>query len=174
MADLEWQTTEVLAWTAHDGPPPAPAADPSWMWTTTAGTLAVAFAAIFLTDVICPEYEIRVDPALALTGVGVSIAGLVLGWAKAPLLTVATAALGVAVGLNDAVHASLRGGMIAAAFFVAMLVSAWLAVRQIRLLAWDCALLRTLPSTVGSASRQEPVITATPHDSEERAVPARP
>lgn len=172
MADLDWQATEVLAWTAHDGPPHAPAADPSWMWTTTAGTLAVAFAAIFFTDVICPEYEIRIDPALALTGVGVSIAGLVLGWAKAPLLTVATAALGVGVGLNDAVHAPLRGGMIAAAFLVAMLVSAWLAVRQVRLLAWDRSVRRTLASTVDLASRQEPVITATPHDSEERTISA--
>ena len=171
MAHAEWQTTEVVAWTVHDGPPPAPAAGPRRMWASAAGALAFAFTAIFLTDVICPEYEIWVDPALALTGAGVSIAGLLLGWSKAPLLTVATAPLGIGVGLNDAIHAPQRGGTIAAAFLVAMVVSAWLAARQVRLVAWDRSLLRQVGPTVGPASEQQGALTArAPGISEERAV----
>ena len=171
MAHVEWQRTEVVAWTVHDGPPPAPAAGSRRMWASAAGALAFAFTAIFLTDVICPEYEVWVDPALALTGAGVSIAGLLLGWSKAPLLTVATTPLGIGVGLNDAIHVPQRGGMIATAFLVAMVVGAWLAVRQLRLVAWDRSLLRQVGPTVGPASEQQGAVTArTAGISEERAV----
>jgi hypothetical protein len=172
MAGPEWQTTEVVAWTEHDGPAGAPAVTARWIWRSTAAALAIGFTAIGLTDVLCPEYPISVDPALAVTGAGVAIAGLGLGWAGAPLVTIATAALGLAVGLTDAIHAPLRGGLIAAAFGLAFIAGTWLTLRQLPLIAWDKTLQKGAAATVAPGHSGQAQAPATTHATKERTVPA--
>ncbi len=144
MAGHEWRSTQLLAWTDHDGPGRPPHGASGSLWTATAATLGVVFSVILFTDTLCPEHRAWVQSlaALAFVGVVASIVGLLRGWASAPLLTVVSAALGSVIGLIDAVHAPLRGGFIAAGFAVAVVSSAWLALRQVPLLSWDRRLRR--------------------------------
>ncbi|MBW3558017.1 MAG: hypothetical protein KY454_13870, partial [Actinobacteria bacterium] len=104
------------------------------------------FSVIMFTDALCPEHRAWVQTlaGLAMVGVITSIVGLLRGWASAPLLTVASAALGAGIGIIDAVHSPVRGGFIAAAFAVAVALSAWLALRQVPLLRWDRRLRRDI------------------------------
>lgn len=152
MARQGWRSTEVLAWTEREGPGRPPGAPPAALWTATAATLGVVFSVILFTDTLCPEHRMWVQTlaSAALIGVVCSIVGLLRGWAGAPLLTMGSAALGGAIGLIDAVHAPLRGGFIAAAFVVALVLSTWLTVRQLPLLRWDRALRQAMsPAPAG-------------------------
>jgi hypothetical protein len=156
MARPEWRSTQVLAWTDQEGPgrpPPAPSAA---VWTAAAATLGVVFSVFMFTDALCPEHRAWVQTlaGIAILGVVTSAVGLVRGWAGAPLLTVACAALGGVIGLIDAAHSPVRGGFIAGAFLVALVLSGWLAVRQVPLVRWDHRLVRD------TAPAAEPVVQA--------------
>lgn len=144
MAGSEWRSTQVLAWTDQEGPGRPPRAASVGLWTATAATLAVVFSVILFTDALCPEHRAWVQTlaGLAMLGVTASIVGLLRGWAGAPLLTVISAALGGAIGLIDAIHSPVRGGVIAAGFTLALVLSGWLAFRQVPLLRWDRRLRR--------------------------------
>ncbi|MGH9178046.1 MAG: hypothetical protein ACRD0N_05775 [Acidimicrobiales bacterium] len=144
MARSEWRSTQVLAWTDQEGPARPPRVASVGLWAATAATLAVVFSVIMFTDALCPEHRAWVQTlgGLAVVGVVASMVGLLRGWASAPLLTVCSAALGAAIGLIDAIHSPVRGGFIAAAFAVALVLSGWLALRQVPLLRWDRRLRR--------------------------------
>ncbi|HUR77340.1 MAG TPA: hypothetical protein VMZ22_05295 [Acidimicrobiales bacterium] len=133
-----WRSTPAVAWTQAEGPglPPRVTA---WPWFATAATLAVAFLVILTSDSLCPEHKVWIDvlctSALVLTIS--AITGLVRGWSTAPFLALGASALGVAIGVLDAAHSPLRGGLVVAGFVVAQTFGAWLSARQLRLLAWD-------------------------------------
>lgn len=148
----QWRPTEVVAWTEHEGPGRPPKGPAAWMWTATAATLGLVLSVIFFTDALCPEHRVWVQTLalLALFGSTIAIAGLVRGWATAPGLTIGVAAIGALIGVIDAAHAPLRGGAIAVGFLVALLFSAWLAVRQLPAAAWDRQLRRELRSSPGA------------------------
>lgn len=166
MARPEWRSTQVLAWTDQEGPGRPPRAPSAGVWTAAAATLGVVFSVFMFTDALCPEHRAWVQTlaGIALLGVVTSAVGLVRGWAGAPLLTVACAALGGVIGVIDAAHSPLRGGFIAGGFLVALVLSGWLAVRQVPLLRWDRRLVRdtspaaepVLPESAGPAERGGP------------------
>ncbi|MGI8685174.1 MAG: hypothetical protein ACR2MO_08830 [Acidimicrobiales bacterium] len=172
MARPEWRSTQVLAWTDREGPGRPPSGPAVGLWTATAATLAIVFSVIMFTDALCPEHRMWVQTlaGLALVGVVTSIVGLVRGWASAPLLTVGSAAVGGGIGLIDTVHSPVRGGFIAAAFAVALVLSAWMAVRQVPLLRWDRRLRRdTAPAE--STWPAEPAADVTASGTAEAAPP---
>jgi hypothetical protein len=180
MAWPERRSTQVLAWTDQEGPGRPPRAPSAGVWTATAATLGVVFSVFMFTDALCPEHRAWVQTlaGLALLGVVTSAVGLVRGWAAAPLLTVACAALGGVIGLIDAAHSPLRGGFIAGAFAVALVLSGWLAVRQIPLRRWDRRLVRDTapaaePVMPDSARAAERVSTTADEPSTAAEVPAR-
>lgn len=149
-----WKSTEVLAWTEGDGPGRPPAAPPRRLQLGLAGALTVVLAGILSTDTLCPEHRAWVISlaGVALVAAVTAIVGLVRGWAAAPLLTVVTAAAGVAIGLLDAVHSATRGRLLAFAFGVVCLLACWLAARSLALVRWDRSLRATLRGAPASTT----------------------
>lgn len=134
-----WRTGELLAYTEHEGPGRPPAASPTWMTGTLVGVVGVTFAGLVSSDTLCPDHRAWVQ---TLAGIGLiamvaALVGLVRGWAVAPLLTLLSSSLGVAIGLIDAVHAPTRGRLIALGFGVALVLAALASSRALRLRAWD-------------------------------------
>ena len=180
MARPEWRSTQVLAWTDQEGPARPPRGPSAGVWTAAAATLGIVFSVFMFTDALCPEHRAWVQTlaGIAILGVVTSAVGLVRGWAAAPLLTVACAALGGVIGLIDAAHSPVRGGFIAGAFLVALVLSGWLAVRQVPLLRWDRRLVRDTapdagPVQPGPADAAEPSRTTSTEPSGAPEVPAR-
>ncbi len=175
MSKSEWRHTEVVAWTEREGPGRAPNGPAGWMWTATAATLGVVLSVIFMTDALCPEHRVWVESLamLAFFGSIVAIAGLIRGWASAPLLTIAVAAVGVVIGTIDAAHSPTRGGAIAVGFLAALLFSAWLAVRQLPIAAWERRVRRdVVASSDEDALAAAPEIRAAEPENEEALAPS--
>lgn len=135
----EWTKTTTLAWTDREGPGRPPAVGGRWLWLSTAATMGVVFSTMLFSDVVCPDHRVWVQmlASLALVGTVVSGVSLVQGMAMAPYVTVASALMGVAIGLIDAEHDPTRGGIIAAIFGLVTVLSLWMAFRQAPLRAWD-------------------------------------
>ncbi len=150
MSEREWEPTSVVAWTEREGPRRPPPGAARWMWTATAATLGVVVATIFMTDALCPDHRVWVEnlALLAIFGSVVAIVGLIRGWAIAPLTTIGVAGIGAVIGALDAAHSPFRGGAIAAGFVLALLFSAWLAVRELSVGAWDRRLRREASADV--------------------------
>ena len=77
-------------------------------------------------DTLCPEHRswVMALGTVGIIGTGVAIVGLVQSWALAPLLAVAVALDGVAIGLIDALHDPTRGRLIALVFALAAVLGA--------------------------------------------------
>lgn len=129
----------MVAWTERDGPGRPPHGPARWAWTATAATLGLVLSVIVTTDALCPEHRAWVQSLalLAVFGSVLAIVGLVRGWAIAPVSTIGVAGIGAVIGAIDAAHSPLRGGAIAVGFVLVLVFSAWLAVRQLPLTAWD-------------------------------------
>lgn len=134
-----WKSDDLLAWTEHDGPGRAPKAPHRVVWFALSGILAVVFAGLIFSDSLCPEHRAWVQGlgAVALLGTATAIVGLVRGWAGAPVITVISAACGVAIGVIDMAHDPSRGQMVATAFTVVLLGAFFLCVRQLLLTKWE-------------------------------------
>jgi hypothetical protein len=154
-----WQDSEQVAWTEHDGPGRPPAAASRNLWLALAGVLAVVFSAMMFTDVLCPEHRAWVQAlgSVALLGSATSAVALLRGWSAAPLLTLATAATGVPIGLIDAQHDPTRGRLVALAFAVCVAGSFVLWARQLMITRWSRRVLAT-----GSAAPIEALEPAAP------------
>ena len=139
MADAGWRSDQVLAWTEQDGPGRPHAPPNRWVATGLAAGLGAVVVGMLSTDTLCPEHRtwVRALGSVALVGAIVAVAGLVRRSAIALPVTLVTAGLGVVIGLIDAVHDPTRGHIIAIGFGVAGVVSAWLGLRQLRLLRWE-------------------------------------
>jgi hypothetical protein len=134
-----WTSREVVAWTERDGPGRPPRGPGHGSSLVLAGALATVFVGLLATDAVCAHHRAWVD-GLALTALVAavaSIAGLVRGWAAAPLLTVVTALAGVGIGLIDAIHAPTRGRAIALAFGIVVVLASLLAARAAGVLRWQ-------------------------------------
>lgn len=162
--NVVWQDSEQVAWTEHDGPGRPPAAASRQLWLALAGVLAVVFSAMMFADVLCPEHRAWVQAlgSVALLGSATSAIALLRGWSAAPLLTLATAATGVPIGLIDAQHDPSRGRLVALAFAVCVVGSSVLWARQLVIARWS---RRTLAA--GPAAPVSPApVEAVPADSE--------
>jgi hypothetical protein len=172
MADQQWRSDELLAWTERDGPGRGPRGPQRRAWLLVAGTLSVVFMGLMSSESLCPEHRLWV---LLLGGAsfiaaGTAIVGLLDGWAGAPLLTLVSALGGVGVGLIDTIHAPTRGRLTALGFAVVFVGAACLVIRQERQLRWDrrvSASLRPLPVDASA-------VVASTAPAEPANVPARP
>ena len=139
MSDQKWTSTEVLAWSRGDGPE-RPSAGPSrWALGAVAATLAVTISGILATDTLCPDHRLWVQ-TLATVAIALSVTSVIQilrAHASAGLFALAASLVGVGIGLIDAVHAPSRGRLIAAAFALAAVASAGIALRLRSLRAWD-------------------------------------
>lgn len=139
MADQQWTSTEVLAWSRADGPDRSTGGPSRWVLGAVGATLAVTIAGILATDTLCPEHRLWVQ-TLATLAIVLSITSVVQimrAQASAGLFALGASVLGVAIGLIDAVHAPERGQLIAAAFGFAALASAGISLRIRALRNWD-------------------------------------
>jgi hypothetical protein len=165
MGAQQWRQTETVAWTLRDGPGRPPAGPPRPMFAALAVGLAAVFAGIMTTDALCPEHRMWVNlmAGTAFVGAAVALVGLLRRWTLAPFVTAGVCALGVGIGLVDAIHAPARGMVLAAVFgllTVACVVASFL---MVRLMLWDRAVARTLvpaaadAPTLGSPAATSPV-----------------
>jgi hypothetical protein len=144
-----WNPGEQLAWTEHDGPGRPPSSANRALWLVLAAVLAIVFTGMVFTDVLCPEHRAWVQAlgGIALFGTATSVVALVRGWASAPLITLASAANGVAIGLIDAAHDPARGRLVALAFGLAVAGALALYTRQLLLARWERRVLAASPHT---------------------------
>jgi hypothetical protein len=152
--DPVWKSTGTLAWTEHDGPGRPPAPGSPALWLAMAGVLSVVFSTMIIAAVLCPDHRAWVQAlgSVALFGTATATIALLRGWSSAPLITLATAAVGVVIGGIDAQHDPVRGGLIAVAFLL-VVGSALLSYRRrVSLARWQ---RRTL------AAADEPVAEPT-------------
>jgi hypothetical protein len=131
---------------------------------TLVGVLGVTFAGVLSSDTLCPDHRawVQILGTIGFTMIVVALVGLVRGWAVAPALTVVAGALGVAIGLIDAVHSPTRGRLIALGFAVAMAVAGLATARAVQLARWD----RRAVAGGEPAERSTAVEVAPPTDSE--------
>ena len=110
--------------------------------------LGTVFAGMMFTDTLCPEHRswVNVLASVAFLGVALSVVGLLRRWTLAPLLTAGVCALGMGIGLIDAIHAPQRGMVLTVIFGAltlgCLLASAWV----VRLWSWD----RTVAASLGT------------------------
>lgn len=148
MAEQEWRSTEVLAWTEREGPGRPPAGPSRLLPAAMAGALGVVLAGMLATDALCPEHRALVQAigGLAVVGSVVAIVALVRQSASAPVVAMLTAVAGVAIGFIDAVHDPARGTFIALGFGVVVLGACAVAWRHLRLARWERSALGGLRS----------------------------
>jgi len=146
MTEQKWRSTEVLAWTEREGPGRPPAGPSRLLSFGMAGTLGVVLTGILVTDALCPEHRALVQAigGLAIVGTVVAMVGLLRQSPSAPLVTLATALAGVAIGVIDAVHDPGRGTFIAVGFGLVVLGACVVAWRQLSLARWERSALAGL------------------------------
>jgi hypothetical protein len=161
-----WRSTERLAWTGHDGPTRPPPGFRPFLQGALAIVLAAVFTGMVMTDALCPDHRAWVQGlgSIALIGCVASTVALVRGWAIAPVITLGTTLIGVAIGVIDAEHDATRGWLIAASFTVALVGAAGMGFKQLRLRSWErqqsaiasiedpTDVVRTQPTIIGSGS----------------------
>jgi hypothetical protein len=152
-----WRDTDTIGWTERDGAGRAPWAPGSAVWLATAAGLLAVLGVVFFTDVLCPEHRawVQVLGAGALLAAGLSIAGVLRHSRWAPVGTMVAAALGVAIGLIDAIHAPGRGWLLAALFALAGAGAAVLAGRQLALARWERTVVTPLVEAAPQAAPVE-------------------
>ena len=163
MAEQEWRSTEVLAWTEQEGLGRPPAGPSRLLSAGMAGALGVVFTGILFTDALCPEHRALVQAiaGLAVVSTVIAMVALVRQSPSAPLLTLGTALAGVAIGVVDAAHDPGRGTFIALGFGLVVLGACAIAWRQLRLARWErsaLSVLRPSATEVGAT----PAATAAP------------
>ncbi len=163
MADQQWRSTEVLAWSRADGPERSKEGPSRWALGAVGATLAVTITGIVASDTLCPDHRLWVQ-ALATVAIVLSITSVVQimrAQSSAGLFALGASVLGVAIGLIDAVHAPDRGRVIAAAFGFAALASAGISLRIRAMRAWDDQLARAHTAGIGAAPIDEAVGSTT-------------
>lgn len=139
MAGSEWRSSEVLAWSRHDGPGDPPVPPSRWLVGGVGGGLTVAFLGVLSSDTLCPDHRMWVDvlATFAVVSAAVAVTQVVRNQASAGLFTLIASAMGVAIGLLEAVHEPTRGRLIVAVFALVALGSGIVSFRLHQLAAWD-------------------------------------
>lgn len=178
----QWQSSEVVAWTNHDGPGRPPRGPSRILAGALAATLGAVLMGMLATDTLCPEHRtwVQVLGLLGIVGTGVAIVGLVQRWAVAPVLTLAVALDGVAIGLIDAIHAATRGHLVALGFGFSALMAVALVITSVPLSAWDRRVRRQLAPGEAGADPGSPLspapstpVEADRHDDDEALLAPR-
>lgn len=176
----QWQSSEVVAWTGHDGPGRPPRGPSRVLPVALAATLGAVLVGMIATDTLCPEHRtwVQVLGLLGIAGTAVAIVGLVQRWAVAPLLTLAVALDGVAIGFIDAIHDANRGHLVALAFGLSALLAIALSISSVPLSVWDRRVRRQLAPDAGLAEAgaapapaPAPAAAADRHDDEALLTP---
>lgn len=131
MTDREWRATEVLAYTAHDGPE-RPPSEPSTLLIGALGcTLIAATIGVLAANGLCEEHRawVQVLAGVSLATAVMALVMLVRSSAAAPAATIVAAVPGIMIGALDAVHEPTRGAIVSAGFAVAALLAATVARR---------------------------------------------
>ena len=155
MASNQWQQTETVAWTLRDGPGRPPAGPPRAVFASLAVGLGAVFGGMLFTDALCPEHRqwVHLMAGAAFVGAAVSLVGLLRRWTLAPLVTAVVCALGVGIGLVDAIHAPARGAVLTVVFGLLTVACLVTSLLMVRLAAWDRAVARSLrPATADGRS----------------------
>jgi hypothetical protein len=139
MAQVEWRSGSLVAYTEGDGPGRSPSAGARWAWLALAGALTAVLVGMMSTDTLCPEHRawVQLIGVSAIVTCLCAVVGLVRGWTGAPILASAAALGGVAIGLIDAVHDPSRGRLIAVSFGVVAIGAAAVALRALRVAWWE-------------------------------------
>lgn len=161
MSAPEWHPSEPIAWTRRDGPGQPPSGPPRALFAALAAALGAVFVGMSFTDTLCPEHRAWVQglASVAFVGAALSVVGLLRRWAFAPLLTAGVCALGMGIGLIDAIHAPQRGLALAVVFAALTLACLAATAWVVRLWSWDRAIAASLtegaaatPATSGTAT----------------------
>lgn len=149
----QWRQSELVAWTDRDGPERAPRGAPRWLWAATGAAIATSTTVVLATDSLCPEHRtwVQVIGSLAIVGALVSLVSLARGWSSTPLFTMASASLGVCIGLIDLVHEPVRGMAVTSGYVGALVLSWWIARRELATARWARRLADGASSRVDDA-----------------------
>lgn len=167
MASNQWQQTETVAWTLRDGPGRPPAGPPRAVFASLAVGLGAVFGGMLFTDALCPEHRqwVHLMAGAAFVGAAVSLVGLLRRWTLAPLVAAVVCALGVGIGLVDAIHAPARGAVLTVVFGLLTVACLVTSLLMVRLAAWDRAVARSLrpaPADGPAAAPAPPATTTAP------------
>lgn len=170
----QWQSSEVVAWTGHDGVERPPRGPSRVLPVALAATLGVVLFGMLATDTLCPEHRtwVQVLGLLGIAGTVVAIVGLAQRWAVAPLLTLAVALDGVAIGFIDAIHDADRGHLVALAFGLSGLMAIALSISSVPLAAWERRVRRQLAPGGAAATPAGPTDSRSEVEPDPSAVPA--
>ncbi len=121
----QWNATEQLAWTEHEGPGRPPAGLPRRILIGLSVTMGVALGAIIGGDSLCPEHRlwIRLVGVIGIAATGAAVVSALRGGAASIRLSLAASVSGMFIGAIDAEHAHTRGLFVFAGFFVAFLLT---------------------------------------------------
>jgi hypothetical protein len=173
----QWQSSEVVAWTGHDGPGRPPRGPSRVLPVALAATLGAVLVGMLATDTLCPEHRtwVQVLGLLGIAGTGVAIFGLVQRWAVAPALTLVVALDGVAIGFIDAIHDANRGHLVALAFGLSAVMAVALSISSVPLSVWDRRVRRQLAPSAAVPAPETPAgpteVPASRHDDEALLTP---
>jgi len=122
----------------------------------SAAALGIAFFGILTANSVCPEHALWID-AIATVTLVLTVTAVVATFkasAFAPVLTLAAACGGLSITAIDAYHEVTRNRVVAIAFAVAAVLSAFSAATTIRLRRWESSVvddaLRPLPSELST------------------------
>jgi hypothetical protein len=138
-APTQWEATERIAWTEHDGPDRPPQGVTPIIGFGVAAILSGLFTLMVLADDLCPEHRIWVQVlgGAALFGCASAAVALARGWSSAALIAVGTTLCGIVIGVIGVDHDPTRGWLITAAFTVAFLGAVWIWLRQLGVQQWQ-------------------------------------
>lgn len=172
MAEPQWTSTEVLAWSRADGPDRSSEGPSRWALGAVGATLAVTISGIVATDTLCPDHRLWVQ-SLATVAIALSVTSVVQilrAQASAGIFALGASVLGMAIGLIDAVHAPERGRLIAAAFGFAAIASAGISLRLRAMRRWDDEL--AVAHTAGTTTPVDVPVAVRPDGSASSSAPA--
>lgn len=133
----EWNSSETLAWTEHDGP----GAPPSYPWAAMTGVAASLLAGsvvMMVGDSLCPEHRMWIQglAGLAVVGSVASAIALIRRRVTAAYWAVIPAVCGIAIGVIDASHDPGRGQLIVVIFTAITIVAVLIALRTASVARW--------------------------------------
>lgn len=136
-----WQSSEVLAWSADDGPGRPPVAS-RWIIGGVAVALTATLTGILSTDALCPDHRAWVQTlaSVAIFSAAVAIVQVLRAQPSAIVFALLSSVLGVAIGFIDAVHDPGRGMLISLGFAIAGVGGVVVAFRMQHLARWGADL----------------------------------
>lgn len=130
----DWEPGPVVAWTESDGPGRLPPVAPRRLGIAGAIAAGIAASAMMTADTVCPEHSLFIEIAGLLTIV-LTIIGVVAALRSsvlAPPLVLAASVIEFSIGFVDVLHDPVLSRIIAVAFGVGAIVTAFSAASSVR------------------------------------------